>query len=771
MILGITVNAYAVREYAQRYPTGTAIEVYTPNNPPTLVETDPTVNTSAEIQAILGDIYLFNSGDTSTGALTINNNDGVDDEVMLTIGDSNDLDSLVVYGKIGVGTAVPVFPLHIIGVNGSAVSAMIQSDAGDDSSLRYRNGSNSKWAIGNDATDDSYIISTGTDLSIPKLSVLQTGEVKITDELLVGSDANLTDFPLAKFISSAGNTGHTYTGNIGTIGEANASSTDTGTGVGGVAKTNGANQGRGVAGVGKVSATGDGGASIGGYFRAEDTHAGGRNIGCYAFATGGLYNNALYLAGGDIYTPQSQSWTLYDNYANALRFNSAGKNDILNIDTTDSAEKVTMSGGLTVTGNINNTALTASKVVFTDASKNLTSTGIGTSSQFIKGDGSLDSATYLTSEVDGSITNELPIAGNLIDISGTPVSTVDVDLTEAGDLTWGSGSASTMVHTYNLSGTDVTVTFGSNSVTFSGDLHVTGDLYVNDIFIDNYLATALTVGANGVGGTEGIITLDNGDNPGTTATLSFTKWADLEAVNGLVKSNGSGDYSAITDNSTNWDKYNQWDGGSTGLTSATGRDSLLLRGFNSAYTSDNAVYIQATTGNVGIGTTSPNQLLTVENSISLKEIASANADTAAYGQIWVKNTTPNQLWFTDDAGTDVQLGTGGTTASKSFIITNPTSSADGALWKTPEGITITAVHGVQVGGTNIIGHLTECDADGLNPAGVDGATDMTITTSNVNDDGSLSNASIDSGDYVGWRTTSVSGTVTKAIITFDYQKT
>ena len=40
--------------------------------------------------------------------------------------------------------------------------------------------------------------------------------------------------------------------------------------------------------------------------------------------------------------------------------------------------------------------LTASKVVFTDASKNLTTTGIGTSSQFLKADGSVDSSTYLT---------------------------------------------------------------------------------------------------------------------------------------------------------------------------------------------------------------------------------------------------------------------------------------------------------------------------------------------------------------------------------------
>ena len=45
--------------------------------------------------------------------------------------------------------------------------------------------------------------------------------------------------------------------------------------------------------------------------------------------------------------------------------------------------------------------------------------------------------------------------------------------------------------------------------------------------------------------------------------------------------------------------------------------------------------------------------------IALKEMAAAPADTAAYGQLWVKNTTPNQLWFTDDAGTDTQLGAGG----------------------------------------------------------------------------------------------------------------
>lgn len=68
-----------------------------------------------------------------------------------------------------------------------------------------------------------------------------------------------------------------------------------------------------------------------------------------------------------------------------------------------------------------------------------------------------------------------------------------------------------------------------------------------------YQGGSLTLGVNGSGGAEGIITLRDGGNPGTTATLSYTKWADLEAVNGLVKCNGSGNYSAITDSSSNWD--------------------------------------------------------------------------------------------------------------------------------------------------------------------------------------------------------------------------
>jgi len=63
-------------------------------------------------------------------------------------------------------------------------------------------------------------------------------------------------------------------------------------------------------------------------------------------------------------------------------------------------------------------------------------------------------------------------------------------------------------------------------------------------------------------------------------------------------------------------------------------------------------------GKVGIGLTSPSTALTVSGSITLAEQAAADSDTAALGQLWVKNTTPNQLYYTTDAGDDIQITSG-----------------------------------------------------------------------------------------------------------------
>ena len=80
------------------------------------------------------------------------------------------------------------------------------------------------------------------------------------------------------------------------------------------------------------------------------------------------------------------------------------------------------------------------------------------------------------------------------------------------------------------------------------------------------------------------------------------------------------------------------------------------------------VVVDEANDRLGIGLSAPKTRLTVEGTVTLKEQANADADTAAYGQVWVKNATPNQLWFTDDAGTDTQLGAGGAAADDANTI-------------------------------------------------------------------------------------------------------
>ncbi len=70
------------------------------------------------------------------------------------------------------------------------------------------------------------------------------------------------------------------------------------------------------------------------------------------------------------------------------------------------------------------------------------------------------------------------------------------------------------------------------------------------------------------------------------------------------------------------------------------------------------VVVDETNNRLGIGTASPNTALTVEGAVTLKEQAAADSDTAAYGQLWVKTATPNELYFTTDAGDDVQITSG-----------------------------------------------------------------------------------------------------------------
>lgn len=81
---------------------------------------------------------------------------------------------------------------------------------------------------------------------------------------------------------------------------------------------------------------------------------------------------------------------------------------------------------------------------------------------------------------------------------------------------------------------------------------------------------------------------------------------------------------------------------------------------------DSTVSVDHTNNRLGLGTKTPQTRLTVEGTVTLKEQADADSDTAGYGQIWVNTATPNELYFTTDAGNDIQLTSGSAAAGASL---------------------------------------------------------------------------------------------------------
>ena len=55
---------------------------------------------------------------------------------------------------------------------------------------------------------------------------------------------------------------------------------------------------------------------------------------------------------------------------------------------------------------------------------------------------------------------------------------------------------------------------------------------------------------------------------------------------------------------------------------------------------------------------SEKMVLSSTGTLKLKETTSAFSDTPGFGQIWVKNTDPTELYFTTDAGDDIQITSG-----------------------------------------------------------------------------------------------------------------
>ena len=279
------------------------------------------------------------------------------------------------------------------------------------------------------------------------------------------------------------------------------------------------------------------------------------------------------------------------------------------------------------------------------------------------------------------------------DAAGVPAWRADAggafDSTTVEATTWGAGGNAANIWSFNVSGTDHTMTIGNGLMTFSNAVTVTGAL---------------------------------------TATLTGT------ASGNLVSGDMAKDLVATTPLTVN---------------AGTNVDNILYGADGDVTVAiDNIAYTLLADGTAG-------NLITWSAAGAPAVVATGDAN-----QVLTSNGAGAAPTFQAAQGVAV-------TYTKSFVITNPTSSADSSIGSFPAAITITQIRVLCVNGTSITGGLDECDANGANPVAVD-ADIVASAGTTARDDTSLTNPGIDADDMLYWHTTSVSGAVTKAIITVYY---
>jgi len=182
------------------------------------------------------------------------------------------------------------------------------------------------------------------------------------------------------------------------------------------------------------------------------------------------------------------------------------------------------------------------------------------------------------------------------------------------------------------------------------------DVYITpaDRKIDFYQSSAIAASISGsaaddlvlyTNGNSDQLVLDNGGNVGIGISAPDQK---LHVAGNINIQDG---HNLRWNNAT---QINILGSSTTGLTYTAVKQHFLTYNGVNAYSE---LMTLDDTG-VGIRTTSPPSTLGIDGAVSIKERADHETVTAGWGQLWVKSASPNELYFTDDDGVDVQLGTG-----------------------------------------------------------------------------------------------------------------
>jgi hypothetical protein len=344
---------------------------------------------------------------------------------------------------------------------------------------------------------------------------------------------------------------------------------------------------------------------------------------------------------------------------------------------------MTLFGGLTGTSASFSSSVTGNTIVKTG----------GTSSQFLKADGSVDSSTYLTTASAAStyvpLTRTFTINGTAYDLSADRTWTIPThDAVTIGtanglslsgqalSLALASTSAngalsSTDWNTFNgkqaaLNGTGfvkisgTTISYDNTSYlslaggTLTGTLNGTSAVFSSTVQASAYRLTGMTAGAGALYWTSDRVTLAN---------YNATGKVHIEANGGTgVATFGGATYNSdfVGTGRFTGDLYAETGIFSLGLFTSDETKSLVPGGVSSLTTlyvsgdlivDTNTLYVDSTNNRVGIGTTSPSNKLTISN----------NGNAAVAFRINDTNANASFLSF-NASNTDAALIAGGTSA-------------------------------------------------------------------------------------------------------------
>lgn len=304
-------------------------------------------------------------------------------------------------------------------------------------------------------------------------------------------------------------------------------------------------------------------------------------------------------------------------------------------------------------------SLSQGDVLYVDGGGNIQNIAAGTSGQIFSTQGAGSNPQWITATGIG----DLLAANNLSDVDSTSNAATNLGLGAADSPTFAAATLS------GVNGLDVNP--GSDTDADLITVGVTGSpKFWWDESSDSFeITTGLIVGDPGsegggitVGGVMFQAVFKVSDIGGSNAALNIIHRHSTTLPAVLLGSRSKSDTSSHTAVADNDPLFSIYGAGQDGT------DYELAGLIEIAV--DGTVATDQMPGEINFYTNEGSQTLTKQMAIRatgavemvktlfLDERASALGDTDGKGQIWVKNTSPNELWFTNDDGTDVQLGTG-----------------------------------------------------------------------------------------------------------------